>query len=107
MVYFKLIEGKAFMELSAKQVARVASLARIRVEDEELVAIGKELSGIFHWIDQLESVDVAGVDNYTDAYPLTVPERDDIVDDGNCVEDILANAPDKAHNMFSVPKVVE
>ena len=95
------------MELTAKQVARVAALARIRVEDEELEAIGKELSGLFHWIDQLEAVDVAGIDNYTDAYPLTVPERDDTVGDGNCVDDILANAPEKAHNMFSVPKVVE
>lgn len=95
------------MELTTKQVARVAALARIRVQDDELPAIGKELSGIFHWIDQLESVDVAGVENYTDACPQSVPERDDVVNDGNCVEAILANAPEKAHNMFSVPKVVE
>lgn len=95
------------MELTTKQIARVASLARIQVTDEELPAIGKELSGIFHWIDQLESVDVTGVENYTDCYPQSVPEREDIISDGNCVNEILANAPEKAHNMFSVPKVVE
>jgi aspartyl-tRNA(Asn)/glutamyl-tRNA(Gln) amidotransferase subunit C len=95
------------MELTAEQVARVAALARIRVVEEELPAIGRELSGIFHWIDQLESVDVTGVENYTDAYPDSLPEREDVVNDGNCVEDVLANAPEKAHNMFSVPKVVE
>jgi aspartyl-tRNA(Asn)/glutamyl-tRNA(Gln) amidotransferase subunit C len=95
------------MELTAKQVARVAALARIRVTTDELSAIGKELSGIFHWIDKLESVDVKGVENYTDSYPQSVPERDDVINDGNNVEAILTNAPEKAHNMFSVPKVVE
>lgn len=95
------------MELTAEQVARVAALARIRVTTDELAAIGQELSGIFHWIDKLESVDVKGVENYTDSYPQSVPERDDVINDGNIVEAILANAPEKAHNMFSVPKVVE
>jgi aspartyl-tRNA(Asn)/glutamyl-tRNA(Gln) amidotransferase subunit C len=95
------------MELTTKQVARVAALARISVTEDELPAIGKELSGIFHWIDKLESVDVTGVENYTDSYPQTIPEREDVVNDGNCVEAILSNAPEKAHNMFSVPKVVE
>jgi aspartyl-tRNA(Asn)/glutamyl-tRNA(Gln) amidotransferase subunit C len=95
------------MELTAERVARVAALARIRVTAEELPAIEKDLSGIFHWIDQLESVDVKGVENYTDSYPQSVPEREDVVKDGDRVNEILANAPEKAHNMFAVPKVVE
>ena len=95
------------MELTPKQVANVANLARIKVKEEELPAIGKELSGILHWIDQLEAVDVTDIENYTDSYPESVPERDDIVNDGNCVNEVLANAPEKAHNMFAVPKVVE
>lgn len=95
------------MELTKEQVARVATLARIRVETDELSALQKDLSGIFHWIDQLEKVNVAGIENYTDCQPQSSPEREDVVTDGNCVEAILANAPEKAHNMFSVPKVVE
>lgn len=95
------------MELTREQVAKVATLARIKVEDEELPALQKDLSGILHWIDQLEKVDVSGVENYTDCQPQSAPEREDVVNDGNCVDDILANAPEKAHNMFSVPKVVE
>lgn len=96
-----------FMRLTTEQVAHVAKLARIHVKPEELAALGDELSGIFHWIDQLETVDVRGVENYTDCQPQPLPERDDIVNDGNNVEAILANAPEKAHNMFAVPKVVE
>lgn len=95
------------MNLTTQQVARVATLARIRVEPNELSALEQELSGIFHWIDQLDKVDVSGTENYTDCQPLSLPEREDEVTDGNCVEDILANAPEKAHHMFSVPKVVE
>ncbi|MBX9805834.1 MAG: Asp-tRNA(Asn)/Glu-tRNA(Gln) amidotransferase subunit GatC [Alphaproteobacteria bacterium] len=95
------------MELTREQVAKVATLARIKVEEEELPALQKDLSGILHWIDQLEKVDVSGVEIYTDCQPQSAPERDDVVNDGNYVEDILANAPEKAHNMFSVPKVVE
>lgn len=95
------------MELTKKQVARVADLARIRIQEDELEALGQDLSGIFHWIDQLEKVDVTGVDNYTDCQLHPLPERSDVVEDGDCAEAILANAPEQAHNMFSVPKVVE
>ena len=95
------------MELTPKQVANVATLARIKVEQDELPDIGKELSSILHWIDQLEAVDVKDIQNYTDCYPESVPERNDEVTDGNCVDEVLANAPEKAHNMFAVPKVVE
>jgi aspartyl-tRNA(Asn)/glutamyl-tRNA(Gln) amidotransferase subunit C len=95
------------MVLTEEQVARVATLARIHVKTDELPALGQELSGIFHWIDQLEAVNVGGVENYTDYQPQCLSERDDIVNDGNCVDAVLANAPEKAHNMFSVPKVVE
>jgi len=95
------------MELTKEQTARVAALARIYVEEKELPALGQELSGIFHWIDQLETVNVEGVENYTDWQSQPLPDRDDVVNDGNCVDSVLANAPEKAHNMFSVPKVVE
>lgn len=95
------------MELTKEQVARVATLARIRIEAEELPILQKDLSGILHWIDQLEKVDVTGVVPYPEREPHSTPEREDVVNDGNCVEAVLANAPEKAHNMFSVPKVVE
>lgn len=95
------------MPLTTEQVARVATLARIRVEKNELPALIQDLSGIFQWIDQLQAVDVKGIENYTDCQPQSMPEREDVVCDGNYVEAILANAPESAHNMFAVPKVVE
>jgi len=85
----------------------VAALSRIKIAEEELSGLSQELSGILHWIDQLAKVDVTGVENYTDYQPQSLSEREDVVTDGNNVDAILANAPEKAHNMFSVPKVVE
>jgi len=95
------------MELTIDQVAKAVALARIRVEKDELPTLSQELSGILHWIDQLEKVDVQGVEIYTDYQSQSLSERDDVVTDGNCIDAVLSNAPEKAHNMFSVPKVVE
>lgn len=95
------------MSLTEKQVARVATLARIHIEENELPDLQKDLSGILHWIDQLEKVDVTNVPSYTDFQSQSLLEREDVVTDGQHVEEILANAPEKAHNMFAVPKVVE
>lgn len=95
------------MTLTTEEVRRVAELARLKVLPEELDSLGKDLSGIMHWIDQLQQINTNGVENYTDIQSNSMPERDDIVVDGNCVEAVLANAPDKAHDMFAVPKVVE
>ncbi len=95
------------MSLTVEQVGQVARLARIRLSPDELSALGQELNGILHWIDQLQQVDTKNVENFSDLDEQSMLEREDIVCDGNCSEAVLANAPDKAHDMFSVPKVVE
>ena len=95
------------MEISAGQIIRNAKLARIHIEEEEVPVLGQELSGILHWIAQLEKVNIEGIPIFTESQCQSLPEREDEVADGNCVEEILANAPEKAHDMFSVPRVVE
>lgn len=99
------------MTLTVAEIANVATLARIKVLPEELENMGKEFSGIMHWIDQLQQINTQGVENYSDLQAdigvNSMPERPDKVDDGNCAEAVLMNAPEKAHDMFAVPKVVE
>jgi aspartyl-tRNA(Asn)/glutamyl-tRNA(Gln) amidotransferase subunit C len=95
------------MSLTKEQVAKVAHLARIHVADHELVTMQNEINGILHWIDQLQQVNTDGVDNFFDRQERQLPEREDQVTDGNYVTAVLANAPEKAHDMFAVPKVVE
>ncbi len=88
-------------------VARVASLARLRLADGEASALTTELNNIFGWIDQLQAIDTDGVEPMTSVMAITRPWRDDVVNDGDIADDVLANAPDAAHGFFGVPKVIE
>jgi aspartyl-tRNA(Asn)/glutamyl-tRNA(Gln) amidotransferase subunit C len=95
------------MSLDAATVRRIASLARIRVAETEVATLQQELNGILGWIEQLNEVDVTGVEPLTGGATMALRMRDDVVNDGGCVERILANAPDRAGDFYAVPKVVE
>ncbi len=95
------------MSLDAATVRRIADLARIRVPEDQLDAMGRELSTILGWIEQLEEVDTEGVAPMTGVGDFPLPMRKDSVTDGGDPEAILANAPDRAGAFFAVPKVVE
>ena len=95
------------MTLTVEQVKKVAHLARLKLSEEDTKKAHTELTGILHWINCLQEIDTNGVENYTDLEHNNLPHRDDEVCDGNYVEKILSNAPESAHNLFCVPKVVE
>ena len=95
------------MSLDAATVRRIASLARIRVTEAEVATLQQELNGILGWIEQLNEVDVAGVEPLAGAGTMALRLRDDAVTDGGYVERVLANAPDRAGDFYAVPKVVE
>lgn len=95
------------MSLTTQDVARIALLARIDVSGDSLEKLKNDLSGIFAWIEQLKQVNVEGVVPFTDLNDQPLFERQDVVNDGNQVEEILKNAPDSSFEMFSVPKVIE
>jgi aspartyl-tRNA(Asn)/glutamyl-tRNA(Gln) amidotransferase subunit C len=95
------------MALDLETVRRIATLARIRMDDAEVATLVGELNGIFGWIDQLNEVDVTGVDPLMGGAHMALKMRDDVVTDGGYPEKILQNAPDRAGDFFAVPKVVE
>jgi aspartyl-tRNA(Asn)/glutamyl-tRNA(Gln) amidotransferase subunit C len=95
------------MSLDRKTVAHIAMLARIRLEPKELDALAAELEGILRWVEQLNEVDVAGVEPMSGVEQFKLPKRKDEVTDGNCRDRILANAPEAAAGFFAVPKVIE
>ena len=95
------------MAIDAATVRRVAKLARIREPEERLEPLARELTGILGWIDQLNEVDVEGVEPMTSAVAVKLPLREDVVTDGGDRDAILANAPADADGFFVVPKVVE
>ena len=95
------------MALDKATVARIASLARIKVTEEEQTRLAGELTQILTWIEQLNEVPTEGVEPMTGVEHQKLPMRADVVNDGNIREKLLANAPQEARGFFAVPKVVE
>ena len=95
------------MALEPATIRRIATLARIHVEDAELVALATELNGILGWIEQLNEVNVDGIEPLAGAQQMALKMREDVVTDGGYPDRILANAPERAGDFFVVPKVVE
>ena len=100
------------MSVTRETVAKIASLARIRMGEEELDRMVPELNGILDWVDQLGEVDVSGVEPMTAVVPQRLRLRDDVVNadpltGGGVRDQVLANAPAAEHGFFGVPKVIE
>jgi len=100
------------MSVDKQQVAKIASLARINMRDEELEHMVPELNNILAWVEQLGEVDVTGVEPMSAVISNTLRLRADEVDadpktGGGRREDVLANAPAAEHGFFGVPKVIE
>jgi len=95
------------MSLDKATVAKIATLARIHVPEQDLEALAGNLSKIIDWVEQLAEVDTSSVAPMTSAVEMTLPWRKDVVDDGDCAEKVLANATDAELGFFTVPKVVE
>jgi len=95
------------MSLDEATVARIASLARIRIKEEKRAPLAAELSNIMGWIEQLNEVDTDDVPPMTSMEGVTLALRADEITDGNKADDVLANAPEAEDGHFVVPKVVE
>ncbi|MFN3387518.1 MAG: Asp-tRNA(Asn)/Glu-tRNA(Gln) amidotransferase subunit GatC [Allosphingosinicella sp.] len=95
------------MSVDTATVRHIARLARIAVSDAEAEALVPELNNILGWVEQLQEVDVAGVEPMTAVIPNALRLRDDKVTDGGIRDKVLANAPAAEHGFFAVPKVIE
>lgn len=100
------------MSVDKAIVAKIASLARIKMGDDEAEGMVPELNQILGWVEQLGEVDVTGVEPMTAVIPNKLRLRDDVVNadpltGGGVQNKVLANAPAPEHGFFGVPKVIE
>jgi aspartyl-tRNA(Asn)/glutamyl-tRNA(Gln) amidotransferase subunit C len=95
------------MSVDKDTVKRVAHLARIAVSEAEAEALQGDLNTILGFVEQLNEVDVSGVEPMTSVIAMTMRQRPDIVTEGDQTDKIVANAPERADGFFVVPKVVE
>ena len=95
------------MSIEKETARKVAKLARIKVEEDALDALAGEFNAILGFVEQLNEVDVEGVEPMTSVTPMRLKRREDVVTDGNQQAKVLSNAPDAREGFFAVPKVVE
>lgn len=95
------------MTIDTKTVTRIAHLARVNLPQAEHEKMAVDLGRILDWVAQLDEVNVQGIEPLSNVHDMALRRRDDIVNDGGKPEDILANAPAKTADFFTVPKVVE
>ena len=95
------------MSIDKATAARVAKLARIKVDESSLPALSEEFNIILGFIEQLNEVDVEGVEPMTSVSPQRLKRREDDVTDGDQQDKVLSNAPDVREGFYAVPKVVE
>jgi aspartyl-tRNA(Asn)/glutamyl-tRNA(Gln) amidotransferase subunit C len=93
------------MSVDAATVKRIGRLARIRVEADEVEKYQGEINAILGFVEQLDEVNVEGVEPMTSVTPMQLRRRDDKVTDGGYPEKVVANAPLTEDNFFMVPKV--
>jgi len=95
------------MSVDADTVRRIAHLARIAVAENEIEHLQGELNTILAFVEQLNEVNVEGVEPMTSVTPMAMKKRADAVTDGGIAQDVIKNAPLSEDNFFLVPKVVE
>ena len=95
------------MSVDSETVRHIAKLARLQMSDAEIEALVPELNNILGWVEQLGEVDTDGVEPLTAVIEQKLRLREDAVNDGDCRDAVLANAPDAQHGFFAVPKVIE
>ena len=95
------------MSLDKATVARIATLARMRLTDQEQEHFLGELNQIINWVEQLGEIDTADVPPLASVVSLKLHLRPDVVTDGGMRDQVLANAPEATEGFYVVPKVVE
>lgn len=95
------------MSVDLATVKRVAALSRIRVSDERAEELVPELNTILGFVEQLQEVDIEGVEPMTSVVDMEMRKRADVVNDGEMADAVTANAPASDDHFFAVPKVVE
>jgi aspartyl-tRNA(Asn)/glutamyl-tRNA(Gln) amidotransferase subunit C len=95
------------MSVDAATVRRIAHLARIAVAETEVEHLKGELNAMLAFVEQLQEVNVEGVEPMTSVTPMDMKKRADVVTDGGNADAIVQNAPATEDHYFLVPKVIE
>lgn len=99
------------MSLDSTQIAKIASLARLKVQPEQAAALQEQLNNIMQLADRLGSENTEGVEPLAHPIALIAPValrlREDVVTEADQRQANMQNAPAAQDGLFLVPKVIE
>lgn len=95
------------MTLTDKDIKKVAKLARIGLEEDDIERFKIDLSRILDLARKLDEVDTSNVEPLYSVSNSKLYLRPDIVKSENNVIDVISNAKISEFNCFMVPKVIE
>lgn len=93
--------------MDKKTVEKVAALGQLEMGEAELTRMGEQITGILQWVEQLSEVNTDKIEPLANVVDIPLTLRDDVINDGDCMDKVLANAPETAEGFFVVPKIVE
>lgn len=95
------------MSVSVEEVKYIASLARLRVGEEEEERLAKQMSEILDYVEKLNELDTTAVPAMSHVLDLYNVSRGDAVEQRITREEALKNAPDADSQYFRAPKVID
>ena len=95
------------MALEASQVEKIAHLARLDIDADDVPEYARNLSAILAFVEQLNRVDTTGVEPLAHPLEATQRLRSDVVTEPDEREKFLRNAPLTEAGLYLVPRVIE
>ena len=95
------------MSLKSEDVRRIATLARLRIDDQEIDQYAADLSNILDLVDQMNQVDTSGVEPLSNPHDASQRLREDEVTEPNLRDEFQSIAPDVEDGLYRVPRVIE
>ena len=95
------------MSAQKLDVAHIANLARLDLDQDEIATFQGQLDKILAYVEKLNELDVNGIEPTAHASPVFDVMRDDVARPGFGIEKALRNAPRRVGDQFGVPKVIE
>lgn len=95
------------MAISRDEIAEVANLSRLEMDDAELDRFTGQLQKILEYASMLNELDIENVEPTSHAVPVANVLREDESRPSLPVEEVLENAPDPVGNFFSVPRIID
>lgn len=95
------------MSLSAEDIKKIAHLARLNLSETDVALYADQLTSIMSFIEQMDQVDVTGIEPMAHSFDITQRMRPDVVTETNQRAEFQAIAPAVEVGLYLVPKVID